>query len=202
MDEANELTAPHHDAYVRAIETAWDHWEQGQQTLPEMFRDFGASLRAAAINTMMTGEIERTVSGVTRLKTGGRSVVIQLIDGKAFVRFKYLNGKDLRPQSYRTQQQIRLSEQRYTETLWEQLKLKGFDTPPTVLSVGYILTPAEDALSLIGIVCHVPEFRYFINLRDATGSSSEVVPFPGMSPTEPEVVSDLVEEEQEGADEE
>ena len=40
------------------------------------------------------------------------------------------------------------------------------------------VTPAEDALSLIGIVCHVPEFRYFINLRDATGSSSEVVPFP------------------------
>ena len=71
----------------------------------------------------------------------------------------------------------------YIDPLAKQLILEDFKEPRMLLTQGYTLTPGEDGIDQIVVVCYSPEFRYFYDIRDDT--KAEVATFPGMEPKPP-----------------
>ena len=194
MEEAQEATAPYHGPYLDAHRGAWSKWTDGVLQMPEMFKDYDAQTRFTMLNRHIVASIDETLGGMW-LATGGPKILVHPIDDRVIVRFKALNrDNNLQPQSYRTDQQHKLSRQIYTERIWEQLSLAGFAKPPMLLTCGYYLPPGEDALAQIVIVCHIPELRYFYDVSDETGT--EILTLPGSPTIAPRVVSASVEEQE------
>ena len=193
MEEAQEATASYHEPYLDAHHGAWSKWTDGVRQIPETFKDFDAQTRFTMLNRHIVASIDETLGGMW-LATGGPKILVHPIDDRLIVRFKALNGDNFQPQSYRTDQQHKLSRQIYTERIWGQLSLAGFAKPPMLLTCGYYLTPGEDELAQIVIVCHVPELRYVYDVSD--GPVAEILTLPGSLPIAPRVVSALVEEQE------
>ena len=171
---------------------AWDKW-QSFQTHPDfayVAQTFDSSARFHFLSRVIAGHIETNTKAV-RFNVGGPGLLFQPIEEELFVRFKHLNGWDLQPRSAATPQQVALMSQVYIDPLAKQLILEDFKEPRMLLTQGYTLTPGEDGIDQIVVVCYSPEFRYFYDIRDDT--KAEVATFPGMEPKPPRLLSAYVE---------
>lgn len=196
--EAEKATAEFHEMYVSAHMTAWDRWSDHLTKDPEFFEPLAdASTRFQILNRHIVSEVEKAIPNTIRVP-GGLPTLFHVIDGKATVRFKHLNGRDLKPIYNSTERQDRLMEQAYTGQLMNQLQLAGVDEPLTALICGYRLTPGEDAIAEVVIACHTPTLIYHFPLTG--GEGAEMLSFPTIEPPQPRVISRIVEEQQEQTD--
>ena len=191
LDEAHEATSPFHDFWADTTLAAWARWQEFQTDarFASVAQTFDSAIRYHFLNRVICGAVQAKTDAV-RFNVGGAGLLLQPIAENVFVRFKHVNGSDLRPRAYATNQQVALMSQEYVDPIARQLLLEGFDRPRTLLTQGYTLNQGEDAVDQIVIVCHNPEFLYYYDLR--SGEKAEVMMFPGIEPKPPRLLSALV----------
>ena len=193
LDEAREATSVHHALWTDITLTAWARWQEFQidATFATVAQTFDSAARFHFLNRLICGGVEAKTDAV-RFNVGGAGILLQPVGENAFVRFKHVNGSDLRPRAYATDQQVALISQEYIDPIGKQLLLEGFVRPRTLLTQGYTLNNGEDAIDQIVIVCHGPEFLYYYDLQ--SNEKAEVMMFPGIEPKPPRVLSALIAE--------
>jgi hypothetical protein len=190
--EAETLTSPYHEVWVEAHKHAWALWQDRLVSDPEFFKPLTSAERYAIIHRHICDYVERHVDGDARIVTPpSLDFFAQVIQDRALMRFKHLD-EEFKPRSYPTDQQKELSRQEFAERIVEQLALDGVSAPLTVLTVGYTLTVGEESLGQIVVVCRTPDIRYWYSIQGTAGTQTgdaEILPFPGMEPPLPRVIS-------------
>ena len=189
-DDAVLITEPFREAWLEAHQYAWRLWMSQVTENPEFVKPLTSSDRYVILHRHITDQAARRLDGHL-VTADGCDFFAQRIGNRTLVRFKHLDS-DLRPQNYPTDQQKHLDQQEYTERLVEQLSLNPVEEPPTVVTVGYTLTPGEDELSRVVIICRNPKLQWCIDLLDTAGlggGNVDVKPFPSMPPTPPRITS-------------
>jgi hypothetical protein len=188
---AIELTEPYHDVWVAAHRHAWGLWRDRLLNDPAFVKPLTSANRYAIIHSHICDYVESHLEGRASF---ARSLdfFAQIIDNQALVRFKHVD-EDLRPRNYPTDQQQHLDRQEFTERVVGQLILDGFAPTMTVLTVGFSLTPGEEDLSQISVICRNPKLLYSYSLLE-TGEGFgdgevDIQPFPSIDPPGPRVVS-------------
>ena len=106
-----------------------------------------------------------------------------------------LLNREMKPQNHVSWQQADLNQHTFSA---EQLQLAGIPTEPTLLTVGYQLTQAQDGMSAHLVVCRDNgDLLYFYDLDNPAGAFGTVVPFPGMPPGTPRITSKIKKPEDE-----
>ena len=185
--QAQTITEPYHEAWAQAHFDAWHLWQDRLQRDPEFTKPLTSSDRASILHRHITENAARALEGrvVVTERLGFFAMILQ--EGPVLVRFKHLD-RELKPRRIPTEQQESLSAQTFSPGMMSQLNLDGVVRPPTVLTVGYVLSIGEDELSRVVVVCHAPElvFNYAISGERIV---SELVSLPGFRPEGPRVVS-------------
>jgi hypothetical protein len=189
--EAVELTTPYHEVWEAAHRHAWRLWHDRLLDDPTFFKPLTSADRYALIHRHICDYVGRHLEGRASFAPS-LDFFAQIIDNRALVRFKHVDD-DFRPRNYRTDQQQHLDRQQFTDRVAEQLILDGFAPTMTVLTVGFTLTPGEEDLSQISVICRNPKLLYSYSLLE-TGEGFgdggvDVQPFPRMDPPGPRVVS-------------
>lgn len=191
LEEAREATSPHHDLWTATTVEAWAEWRafQTDPKFASVAQAFDSAARFHFLNRIISSRIEAETDAI-RFNVGGAGLLLQPVADTAFVRFKHLNGSDLRPRAYATNQQVALRHQLYVDPLAKQLVLEGFSEARVLLTQGYTLNQGEDDLDKIVVVCHIPEFRFYYDVRG--DDQAEVMMFPGLEPQPPRLYSTLI----------
>ncbi|HKZ29751.1 MAG TPA: hypothetical protein VJ482_08940 [Acidimicrobiia bacterium] len=195
MEEATEVTAPFHDAYLDAHYVAWERWSKRLTRDPEFTKPLDSSARYKILNCHIVDEIEKRVPNSVRVN-GGPGMLMQIIPDRATVRFKHLWGADLRPRYHSTIRQDELVQHAYTEELLGQLQITE---PTTPLVCGFTLDPGEHKISRVVIVCHYRDLLLY-DIPLLGGGGAEMITFPGLEPTGPTVSSGIAHERTDDSD--
>lgn len=189
--EAIELTTPYHEVWAAAHRHAWGLWRDRLLDDPEFIKPLTSAERYAVIHRHICDYVERHLEGNASFAPS-LDFFAQILDNRALVRFKHVDD-DFRLRNYRTDQQQHLDRQEFTERVEGQLVFDGFAPTMTVLIVGFTLTPGEEDLSQISVICRNPNLLYWYPILEAGGrfgdGGVDAQPFPGIDPTGPRVVS-------------
>lgn len=188
-DEAQQITEPFHDYWVKAHLRAWDFWQELIADKPHLAKPLGSSQRFDFLHQHVEENLRTELEG--RALFPKSDFFSQLIDNKVLLLFKHLN-YEFRPERSGSEQQDNLARQVYVPRLAEQLEL---DTvAPTCATVGFTLTAGEDAISQVVVVCHVPSYLWHFPIYDSEAGSGtsgigSASPFPSMPPVAPRIAS-------------
>lgn len=191
QSDSESLTQPFRDVVVDAHLGAWAMWAKRLDDDPEFMKPLTKAERFAFIHRHITDAIAIRVDGDARVRvTTALQFFALVIEDTLMVRFKHLD-RELRPRNYQTTQQQHLAEQEFSDKMVRRLTLDGIGTELAVVTAGYTLTVAEDAVSRVSIVCHEPERAFFYDMYSASEplASSSVQRLAGFSPRTPRVSS-------------
>lgn len=187
LDEAEEITAPCHDAWLRAHRETIKKFNGWRREIPELFLPLGEPEYCAIIHRHVFARAAQLLDGKV-VSSDRLGFNYQVVGGRALVRFKHLDA-GLVPRAYGTRQQRRLDHQTYTEDMMEQLVEDGVQSLPTLLTCGYRMSPTWDKLVQVAVVCRYEGYQYHFDLHNESGEfSQEVVPLPGMPPPAPTIL--------------
>jgi len=197
-DDAYDLTKPFHEVWEEAHRSTWAMWQERLEEDPMWFKPFTAGDRYLMLHRHICDFAARHLDGQVQ-HAPSLDFFAQIIGEKALIRFKHFD-EDYRSRNYPTDQQEHLDKQEFTDRMQAQLALDGIAAPLTVLTVGYTLTPGEDALGFIGITCRTPYLRYWYPIVGNAGAASgdgidgadgggTAPSFPGMEPPGPRIIS-------------
>jgi hypothetical protein len=195
LNEAELLVGPIRDLLVQAHLDSWDVWAKRVSDDPEFVKPLKEAERYAILHRHIIDHVSRYI-GVHGRVTERLQFFGVAVGDKILLRFKHVDA-ELQPRRYPTEQQVNLSAQEFTNEMIEILSLDGVTAPLTVLTVGYTLTPAEDAISRVSVICHEPKLVYSFDLYNSQGGINdvEVTPLPGVEPKKPRVVSKRAKKE-------
>jgi hypothetical protein len=201
-EDAQSLTGPFHEWMHDAHRQAMERWVEFVTEKPDLTRPLRPPEKYAFLHRHIADHLaSETKKGATYSESLGFSaLLLSSGDGLALVRFKHLNS-DLSHRVYPTNQQRHLGRQQYTGSMMEQLALEGIDAPPTVLTLGYMESPAGNEMARVLIVCRTPKLYYHYDVlpgAEGTGTSHVVQPFPGQEPSAPRVLSTREEKKRTG----
>ena len=112
LDEAHQLTRSFHDLWTEVTLEAWDIWQKFQisDDFASAAQTFDSGMRFQLLTRIIGGKVAEKTNAV-RFNVGGPGLLLQPIGDDVFVRFKHVNGSNLRPCSYATNLQTALQRQ-------------------------------------------------------------------------------------------
>lgn len=188
--DAWNLTSPYHHTWHDAHTSAMKGWNDIAQNHPEFVKPLRPAEKYAVLHRHVADHLAAREGGDVRY-TERLGFSALLISDVALIRFKHLTG-EFRHRVYPTNQQKHLGRQEFTEPMMEQLSLEGIAAPPTVLTLGYMETPAGDAISRVLVVCRTPGLYYYYDVPPGStgvGAGPAVHTLPGCDPPGPRVIS-------------
>lgn len=183
QSEAQAITDPFHEAWVSAHLDSWEMWSKRLAEDPVFFKPLREAERYSILHRHICDHAASALDGrVTNSES--LKFFAQIIGNSAIVRFKHVD-RDLRPTTYRTDQQDCIDHQEFSPAMVKALQFDGVAMPMTFLTVGFTLALGEEAISRVAVICRTPKLRFHYDIYNIAGEqacdgSVEVSPFPGM----------------------
>jgi hypothetical protein len=149
-DEIADRIAPISDDIVTGYLTSWRSWLTEVKERPHFTRPLGPTERANVVHAHACQEVELLVAKRGYAFNTALGFKALAVGTDLLVRFKYQRG-GASPANVRTDQQISLGRQEFTEDMMATLALEGFTRPPEFVTAGYILNLPETDISRVVI---------------------------------------------------